>query len=169
MPRRNLKLEERKDIVINLGSLTPRELACRYKISLSQTYRILGNKEYYLDLCGRVNNKLTRIRAESVDLDHDDEVLKFLESNREAGIPLNGMIIRKAAAKMKGAAMMSYSWWTNFKRRHRITYGMICGELKSANAEAAEEFKVHSIPILLQSYTNALELRRDTSLLEDAT
>ena len=101
MPRRNLTLAERKNIIENSEKHSVHQLALGNRISISQTYKIIAKKDYYLELSARVNNKLTKIRP-TTDLLHDSKVLEYIDKYRAVGIPLNTNIVRKEAARLIG-------------------------------------------------------------------
>ena len=152
MPRRNLNLSEKKLLIDQSATTSPKQLAARNKISLSQTNKILAKKNYYLTLCDQVNNKLTRIREDKIDLEHDFRVLNFIDEYRRNGVPLDAKLIRMKATLLlddregENVESLSGTWWRHFKRRHLVTLGTICGEILSADVEAAENYKEYDIP-----------------------
>lgn len=155
MPRRNLRLSERKDIVNSVEKHSRSELAAKYRISKSQINRILLKKDYLLDIVDRVNTKLTRVRHDKVDIEHDEKVMAIIEEYCTAGIPINPQIVRRhAGAEVAEGGTKSQTWWRNFKRRQNVTSGTIWGEVKSSDTEAAEQFKLQ-IPNILHDYTNS--------------
>ncbi|KAK7493174.1 hypothetical protein BaRGS_00015511 [Batillaria attramentaria] len=141
---------KRKIDMINASEETPpksrKQLAADFGISPSTVTKVLNEKEKHKDLFygGLTDVHKARIRTSKFSAVEDDLMKWFLHA-RARNVPVTGPVLKTKAEEF-AHKHGTYDWactegWIHrFKKRHDITFKLICGEKLSVDEVSADKW-----------------------------
>lgn len=141
---------KRKIDLINASEETPpksrKQLAADFGISPSTVTKVLNEKEKHKGLFygGLTDVHKARIRTSKFSA-VEDELMKWFLHARVRNVPVTGPILKTKAeeiAHKNGTYdwVCTEGWIHRFKKRHNITFKVICGEKLSVDKVSAEKW-----------------------------
>lgn len=127
-----------------------------FNLPNSTVHTIWNSRDKILTAFEKNQSKAKKIRGPQLS-DVDQALLKWFQQQRALNLPISGPILKIKAeilAKHLGVEnfVCSNGWLTRFKERHRICTGRICGEAKSCDSNALEEWLEKVWPELRENY-----------------
>lgn len=124
MPRCNLTIKQKSQIIDLSGELTTEQLAKKFRVHPTTVTRTLKNKIKILDLASRINVNFKTVQTNMKNEEHDSMVLEFIKSKQEANEPITIKDICDRAAEyaknLDREIKSRRGWWRRFKVRCNI-------------------------------------------------
>lgn len=160
--RKDLTLKEKVDVIkrIQEERLNFTQAAESYGISRSQVSRIHKNKENILhQYSQQKSNPSMKRKREGKSADVDEALFRWYEQSRVSGLPVHGNSLKEKASQY--AAQLGVEnfkategWFYRWKQRHNISYHRTHGEKADADVQAADSWKLETLPTILRKYSD---------------
>ena len=148
-PRRELTLKEKISLIEKSENeqLSCRQLAAAFNIGKTQASTILKRKAEYTELyaengVGERKRKVFKTGNEDIN----SLMWEWFQKARSVSIPVSGPMLQEKAlmfAEQLGKTdfKASNGWLDNFRKRHNITFKVVCGESADVPQETVDSWK----------------------------
>jgi hypothetical protein len=124
MPRCNLTLKQKTQLIELSEHLTTGQLAKKFKVHATTVTRTIKKKERILNQASRVNPNFKTVQTNLRSEEHDTMVLDYIKSKQGANVPISVTDICDKAiefANLLGREIKSRrAWWRRFRIRCNV-------------------------------------------------
>ncbi|XP_018900654.2 tigger transposable element-derived protein 4 [Bemisia tabaci] len=169
--RRSYSVEEKLEIIYKYDEMKAKTRKLQkdiakddLKMSATSLNTILKDRQDIEAAASLGFNKTKHIKASPLQT-LEDKLLTWFNQQRSANIPVNGTLLQLIALQLRdkipGLSELpeyanftaSNGWLANFRKRHNIIFGQICGEREAVDGGVAAKWKSEVLPTHLQRYT----------------
>lgn len=153
MPRCNLTLKQKSQMIELSSELNTEQLAKRFRVHPTTVTRTLKKQEKILRQAGRVNLNFKTVQTNYNSEQHDSLVLEYIQAKQEANEPVTvSDICDKADEFAKGLGRLIKSkraWWRRFRVRcnivksKKVKNSLAVKSQRSPGDDAAREQQAH--------------------------
>jgi len=152
MPRCNLTLKQKTQIIELRHSLPTELLARKFRVHPTTITRIIKNQAKILDQAGRVNSSFKTVQTYGRCQEHDLLVLEYIKQKQQSKEPVSIQDICDRAlefAQLVDRPIKSKrSWWRRFKTRCQI----VRSRLQDKNSKNVANTMEHPLVSSQRSY-----------------
>ena len=152
-----LNFEKKRQLIAEYssGQSSQRDLADKYKVSLSTVNKTIKEKEKYLHQTADRNKKSKRVKKSKYEKINELSV-KFIQTSNAIQMPISGTSIKAFASEVATRLNLddfkaSNGWQQKLNKRYDISYKAYRGEAAEVNDEIVNEWK-SKIPQLIEGY-----------------
>lgn len=152
-----LNFEKKRQLIAEYssGQSSQKDLADKYKVSLSTVNKTIKEKEKYLHQTADRNKKSKRVKKSKYEKINELSV-KFIQTSNAIQMPISGTSIKAFASEVATRLNLddfkaSNGWQQKLNKRYDISYKAYRGEAAEVNDEIVNEWK-SKIPQLIEGY-----------------
>jgi len=124
MPRCNLTLKQKVQIIDLSGELSTEQIAKKFHVHPTTVTRTLQKKQRILDQASRINVNFKTVQTNKRGEEHDSMILEFIKTKQDANEPITIKDIcdkaLECAQSLDRSIKSKRGWWRRFKVRCNI-------------------------------------------------
>ena len=140
---------------LQLPGVSQASAAKKFGVSTSQVSRLVKAKQQIFDQFDTGNHNRKRQRAGKEE-EVGSALFLWFQQKLSQGARLSGPLLKQKATELAAAEGTEFTpsdgWLSRWKSRHNIAYKKEQGEKQNADFPAAQQWKQHIVPAILQAY-----------------